>query len=169
MVAPPIATDPLAGIHIDHQHTAEAVRLVAYQLGVPNAYPTMNGERVLRFKPPVILNCIDAYAREPVWHFRVDIDDFRTRKCRMLCCHKSQLEEWLPFVNNPDKTEIPRWSPEEWRIQTENRHIRRNRLCGFESERWYEYFAVTAWGGGSWSEPDHRRRIQRDFPFVEWA
>ena len=64
IVAPPVVTNPLAGIHIDHQHTAEAVRLVAYQLGVPNAYPTMYAPRVQRFPVPVILNCPDAYCKE---------------------------------------------------------------------------------------------------------
>jgi len=168
VVAPPISTNPLAGIHIDHQHTAEAVRLVAYQLGVPNAYPTMNAERILRFKPPVILNCIDGYSQEPVWHFRINIDKFREQKIKMLRCHKSQLEEWLPFVNNLDKPDIPRWSPEEWENQTQMRHTRRNKLCGFDSDQWHEYFAVTAWGGGSWNEPNRYAQIQKDFPFAEW-
>lgn len=169
VIAPPISTNPLAGIHIDHQHTAEAVRLVAYQLGVPHAYPTMNGEPVLRFNPPVILNCIDGYAKEPVWHFRVDIDEFRPQKCRMLRCHKSQVEEWLPFVNNLDKPEVPPWSPEEWQKQTENRHTRRNALWGFETSKWYEYFAVTSWGGGTGNGSDRLAQIKKDFPFAEWS
>ena len=168
VIAPPISTNPLAGIHIDHQHTAEAVRLVAYQLGVPNAYPTINGERILRFNPPVILNCIDGYAQEPVWHFRVNIEEFREQKLQMLRCHKSQLEEWLPFVNNLDKPEIPRWSQEEWRNQTEMRHIHRNQLCGFKSAQWHEYFAVTAWGGGSWNESNRLEKLKNDFPFADW-
>ena len=168
VIAPPISTNPLAGIHIDHQHTAEAVRLVAYQLGVPHAYPTMNGDPVLRFKPPVILNCIDGYAREPVWHFRVNVNDFRKQKMRMLRCHKSQLEEWLPFVNNLDKPEIPRWSAEEWEKQTEMRHTQRNQLCGSDSTQWNEYFAITAWGGGSWNKPAHSEQIKKDFLFAEW-
>ena len=168
VIAPPISTNPLAGIHIDHQHTAEAVRLVAYQLGVPNAYPTMNGKRLLRFKLPIILNCIDNYAKEPIWHFRVNVDAFRKQKMRMLRCHKSQIEEWLPFVHNLDKARIPPWSAEEWKKQTEMHHIQRNQLCGFESEQWQEYFAITAWGGGGWNESTHSGQIKKDFPFAEW-
>ena len=168
VIAPPVSTNPLAGIHIDHQHTAEAVRLVAYQLGVPHAYPTMNGERIQRFKRPVILNCIDNYAKEPVWHFRLNIDNFREQKMRMLRCHKSQVEEWLPFVNNLDKPEISRWSAEEWEKQTETRHIQRNRLCGFQSVQWHEYFAVTAWSGSNRNQSDPLEQVKKDFPFAEW-
>ena len=79
IIAPPVAVNPLAGIHIDHQHTAEAVRLVAYQLGVPNAYPTMNAPRVTRFKPPVVLVNIDGYAQDVIWHFRVCVDEVKEK------------------------------------------------------------------------------------------
>ena len=168
LIAPPVSTNPLAGVHIDHQHTAEAVRLVAYQLGVPNAYPTMYGEKILRYKPPVIFNCVDGYAREAVWHFRVNIDDCRKEKLAMLRCHKSQLEEWLPFVNNLDKEIPPRWSPEEYEIKTDKRHIDRNKLCGFDSPVWHEYLAITSWGGGSWQAAYTAEQIQKDFPFIEW-
>ena len=168
LIAPPVATNPLAGVHIDHQHTAEAVRMVAYQLGVPNAYPTMNGEKIMRYKPPVIFNCVDGYAKEAVWHFRVNIDDCREQKMAMLRCHKSQLEEWLSFVNNLDKEEIPRWSPEEYAAKTDKRHIDRNKLCGFDSPVWHEYLAVTSWGGGSWQAAYNAEQIKKDFPFIEW-
>lgn len=168
LIAPPVASNPLAGVHIDHQHTAEAVRLIAYQLGVPNAYPTMTGERILRYKPPVIFNCIDAYAKEAVWHFKVDIDDLKQEKIAMLQCHKSQLEEWLPFVNNLDKENVPQWTPEEYWLQTHRRHVTRNTLCGSDSERWYEYLAISAWGSGSWQDQKTREQIQKDFPFIEW-
>jgi LmbE family N-acetylglucosaminyl deacetylase len=38
VICPPPVTDPLAGVHIDHENTAQVMRLVAYQLGVPRAY-----------------------------------------------------------------------------------------------------------------------------------
>ncbi|MBQ9087226.1 MAG: PIG-L family deacetylase [Lentisphaeria bacterium] len=168
IICPPVSVDPLAGVHIDHQHTAEAVRLVAYQLGVPHAYPTMKGEMVLRYKPPVILNCIDGYASECRWHFRVDVNGFKEKKLQMLRCHKSQLEEWLPFVNNLDKEEIPSWSEEEWTQKTDIRHLKRNELCNVHTENWNEYFSVTAWGGGSWNDPTALSRVKKDFPFAQW-
>ena len=98
IIAPPVVTNPLAGIHIDHQHTAEAVRLVAYQLGVPNAYPTMNAPRRQRFPVPVILNCPDAYSKEALWHFSVSNDDLHEKKVAMLLCHQSQIRDGRPGV-----------------------------------------------------------------------
>ena len=166
LISPPVAVNPLAGVHIDHQHTAEAVRLVAYQLGVPNAYPTMKGERILRCKVPVILNCIDNYACEPVWNFRVDVSDFRCLKTDMLRCHKSQIEEWLPFVNNLDKEPPPEWSYESWLETIDSRHMQRNALCGIRQNRWNEYFAVTGWGGGRWDSPVLMEKIKADMPFI---
>ncbi len=167
IIAPPVAVNPLAGIHIDHQHTAEAVRLVAYQLGVPNAYPTMNAPRVTRFKPPVVLVNIDGYAQDVIWHFRVCVDEVKETKIKMLRCHRSQVEEWLPFVNNLDMENPPKWDSAAWVAQTEERHRRRNLLCGFEDRRWFEYFAVTGWGAGSWKDQNVLDKVQEDFPFFE--
>ena len=167
IIAPPVAVNPLAGIHIDHQHTAEAVRLVAYQLGVPNAYPTMNAPRVTRYKPPVVLTCIDGYAQDVIWHFRVCVEEVKETKCRMLRCHKSQIEEWLPFVNHLDMENPPKLSSAEWLEETAERHRRRNLLCGFEDRRWFEYFAVTGWGAGSWKDENVLGKVQADFPFFE--
>ena len=167
LICPPVAVDPFAGVHIDHQRTAEAVRLVAYQLGVPHAYPTMNGEVLLRYRPPVILNCFDNYTFESRWHFRVDVDDVREQKIRMLRSHKSQLEEWLPFVNNLDKDQTPPWSEEKWLAGTHERSMKINKLCKVPTEHWNEYFTVTSWGYGSWNDPNFQQLIRRDFPFFE--
>jgi LmbE family N-acetylglucosaminyl deacetylase len=38
LFCPPLASDPLAGIHNDHETIAEAVRRVAYMLNVPHAF-----------------------------------------------------------------------------------------------------------------------------------
>lgn len=167
IIAPPLAVNPLAGIHIDHQHTAEAVRLVAYQLGVPNAYPTMNAPRVTRYKPPVVLTCIDGYAQDVIWHFRACVDDVKEQKRKMLSCHKSQIEEWLPFVDHLDMENPPKFSKEEWLAQIDARHYRRNMLCGFDDHSWYEYFAVTGWGSGNYKDPNILNKVQQDFPFFQ--
>src|SRR6267143_1944563 len=37
LFCPPIAADPLTGIHVDHVAVAEAVRKVAYMINVPHA------------------------------------------------------------------------------------------------------------------------------------
>ena len=168
IVAPPVVTNPLAGIHIDHQHTAEAVRLVAYQLGVPNAYPTMYAPRVQRFPVPVILNCPDAYCKEAMWHFGVDCDKVREGKISMLLKHKSQVCEWLPFVNNLNNTDpelgsCEDWNEEDWRSNLNKRVAAVNQRHGFDDSVFREYFAVTRWGYVPPAE-----KVQKDFPFLFW-
>ena len=168
IVAPPVVTNPLAGIHIDHQHTAEAVRLVAYQLGVPNAYPTMYAPRVQRFPVPVILNCPDAYCKEATWHFGVDCESVKEGKISMLLKHKSQVCEWLPFVNNlnntdPDLGSGEDWNEADWRSNLGKRVQGVNQRHGFDDQVFREYFAVTRWGYVPSAE-----KIQQDFPFLFW-
>ena len=168
IVAPPVVTNPLAGIHIDHQHTAEAVRLVAYQLGVPNAYPTMYAPRVQRFPVPAILNCPDAYCKEAMWHFGVDCDNVREGKISMLLKHKSQVCEWLPFVNNLNNTDPElgsgeAWNETDWRNNLNKRVEAVNRRHGFADNTFREYFAVTRWGYVPPAE-----KVQKDVPFLFW-
>ncbi|MBE6370369.1 MAG: hypothetical protein E7056_09475 [Lentisphaerae bacterium] len=169
IVAPPVVTNPLAGIHIDHQHTAEAVRLVAYQLGVPNAYPTMYAPRIQRFPVPTILNCPDAYCKEALWHFGVDCSQVHDDKISMLLKHKSQVCEWLPFVNsinNTDETlagDDSAWNEGEWRSNLKKRLNAVNLRHGFDDDTDREYFAVTRWGFVPSGE-----KIQQDFPFLFW-
>ena len=168
IVAPPVVTNPLAGIHIDHQHTAEAVRLVAYQLGVPNAYPTMYAPRVQRVPVPAILNCPDAYCKEAMWHFGVDCDNVREGKISMLLKHKSQVCEWLPFVNNLNNTDPElgsgeAWNETDWRNNLNKRVEAVNRRHGFADNTFREYFAVTRWGYVPPAE-----KVQKDFPFLFW-
>lgn len=174
VIAPPVVTNPLAGIHIDHQHTAEAVRLVAYQLGVPNAYPTMNAPRQQRFPVPVILNCPDAYSKEALWHFSANADAVREAKTAMLLCHHSQIEEWLPFVdslNDPAGALYRRgpngenlaWSKAKWLKNLQERVRKVNVRFGFSDTAFREYFAVTGWG-----YVPGRDKLLADFPFLEW-
>ena len=168
IVAPPVVTNPLAGIHIDHQHTAEAVRLVAYQLGVPNAYPTMYAPREQRFPVPTILNCPDAYCKEAMWHFGVDCDSVREGKISMLLKHKSQVCEWLPFVNSLNNTDPElgsgeAWNETDWRNNLAKRVEAVNQRHGFADNTFREYFAVTRWGYVPPAE-----KVQKDFPFLFW-
>ena len=169
IIAPPVVTNPLAGIHIDHQHTAEAVRLVAYQLGVPNAYPTMFAPRQQRFPVPVILNCPDAYCKEALWHFGVDCDSQREGKISMLLKHQSQICEWLPFVNNLNNTDetmavdYDNWDEARWRDNLDLRVRAVNKRHGFDDVVFREYFAVTRWGFVPSAE-----KVAKDFPFLFW-
>ncbi len=180
IISPPVVTNPLAGLHIDHQHTAEAVRFVAYQLAVPNAYPTMNAPRQQRFRVPIILVCLDTYSQENIWHFSVEVESVKEKKLQMLRCHASQIEEWLPFIDSlsdPEgaiyergpKGENIRWSPEKWRAETEKRFRQRNLLCGFDDAIAREYFAITKWGTSSFSSGMTAEQcLAQDFPFSDW-
>ena len=167
IIAPPVVTNPLAGIHIDHQHTAEAVRLVAYQLGVPNAYPTINAPRQTRFPVPAILTCPDAYCKEALWHFGVDCNNVREKKISMLLKHKSQICEWLPFVNSLNNTDpalaAAEWDENVWRSNLDCRVNAVNKRHGFDDAVFHEYFAVTRWGFVPPAE-----KVEQDFPFLFW-
>src|SRR5512137_460922 len=64
LFCPPLPTDPLAGVHLDHQAIAEAIRRVAYMINVPHAftpeYPA--DEHCSRpCKVPVIVAVYDGY------------------------------------------------------------------------------------------------------------
>jgi len=62
LFCPPVAPDPLAGIHNDHVTVAEAVRRVAYMINVPHAftpeYPA-DETKAEPVKVPVILTVYD--------------------------------------------------------------------------------------------------------------
>jgi LmbE family N-acetylglucosaminyl deacetylase len=142
--APPLVTDPLAGIHIDHQHTAEAVRLVAYQVSVPHAYP-VRGEAVEEMVvPPLVLTCDDPYAGRgnDAYDMAQDVSPVFDEKVRMARCHQSQILEWLPWVEDwPDGADESAWL-ERFR----QRHRRINRRYGNPEEPFREYFRFTSWG-----------------------
>lgn len=168
IIAPPVVNDPRAGIHIDHEHTAEAVRLVAYQLGVPNAYPTMNAPRTQRVRVPMILNSFDGYSQEKFWDFAVETDDVLKDKFRMLECHQSQIAEWLPFVASLDSEDgrVPPWNPEVWRKQTLEGFYDNNQRFGFNDRQTREFFTITRWGKTAFSPTAAKAVLERDFPFI---
>ena len=138
---PPVITDPLAGIHIDHYNTAWAVRMVAYQLTVPHAYVTMNGNPKMQICEPVIINVDDVYACENTYDLAVDINDVYERKVNMALCHKSQIFEWLPWNSN-----TPLDNEEDFRIQFRQRHSEINSRYGQDDNVAREYFRLTSWG-----------------------
>src|SRR5262245_28625390 len=64
LICPPVVSDPLAGIHNDHETVAEAVRRVAYMINVPHAYtPEYPADETASVpcRVPVILNAYDPY------------------------------------------------------------------------------------------------------------
>lgn len=138
---PPIVTDPLAGIHIDHEQTALAVRYVGYQLSVPRAYPTWQGEIDYQYRSPLIINVDDPYNRSEKADVRQDISSVYDLKLKMSLCHTSQVLEWLPFVNNNGDT-----TPADWAARFKLRHKQINERYGVRDNNVCEYFRVTRWG-----------------------
>jgi len=151
---PPVADDPLAGVHIDHLHTAEAVRLVAYQLLVPHAYPTMSGPVRQRVVQPVVINVHDPYLVTNRYDVALDVSDVLETKTEMALCHRSQIFEWLPFAGGqtpPDEAEYRR-------TFVERMH---NRMASYQyqGDGVYEFFRFTRWG-----RKPKREDIARIFP-----
>jgi LmbE family N-acetylglucosaminyl deacetylase len=138
---PPIVTDPLAGVHIDHEQTALAMRYVGYQLGVPRAYPTLEGEVDMEYRSPLIINVDDVYNRALHADIRQNIETVYDLKLKMSLCHTSQVLEWLPFVNRNDDA-----TAGDWAARFRLRHHEINRRYGFEDDTPSEYFRITHWG-----------------------
>lgn len=164
LFCPPLPTDPLAGVHVDHVSVAEAVRKVAYMINVPHAFLDEYPSNVSEPKPckvPVILNTYDAYmagANHP--DFVVPVEEAFEAICSMTWCHQSQIMEWLPWVGR-HKLDVPR-SFEDWKILLRKRFTRQNRELGVMNDQAAEAFLVTAWG-----EVPSREQIMRDFPKLD--
>lgn len=148
ILCPPIPSDPLAGIHVDHVAVAEAVRKVAYLINVPHAFtPEYPADETTSqpCKVPVILNLYDAYMfGENAGDLVVDVEDAFSTISQMTYCHRSQIGEWLPWVGRHDMAAPT--SLDEWSTTLRRRFLNQNRELGLDSERATEVFRVTAWG-----------------------
>ena len=145
---PPPGSDPLAGIHNDHETIAEAVRRVAYMINVPHAftpeYPA-DETKSAPCKVPVILTVYDAYMfGANAYDFAIDVEQAFQAITEMTWCHQSQIVEWLPWVGRHNMA--PPASIEEWRVTLRARFDRKNRELGIQSSHAMEVFRVTAWG-----------------------
>jgi LmbE family N-acetylglucosaminyl deacetylase len=163
LFVPPYASDPGAGIHVDHVAVAEAVRKVAYMINVPQAftpeYPA-DEKKSEPCKVPVILTVYDAYMTgENAFDLAIDVEDAFDIMCEMAWCHQSQVVEWLPWVGRHSMP-VPR-SMDDFRNVLRNRFVRRNREMGLSGDRIHEFFTITAWG-----EVPAYDRLLRDFPSI---
>ncbi len=164
LFCPPLPTDALAGVHVDHVSVAEAVRKVAYMINVPHAFLEEYPSTEIEPKPckvPVILNTYDAYmagANHP--DFVVDVEEAFESICQMTWCHQSQIMEWLPWVGR-HKLDVPQ-SFEDWKVLLRNRFARQNKELGMKGDRASEAFLVTAWG-----EVPSKNQIFNDFPGLD--
>lgn len=92
-----IFTHRLNDYHPDHRRTAMLVQDCSYAIRIPNVCPLTPS---LNYSP-IILYVSDNFKRpyEFVPDIVVDIDDTIDTKMRMLHCHKSQMYEWLPWMD----------------------------------------------------------------------
>lgn len=142
LFCPPMVTDPLAAVHVDHEETARAVRLVGYQLGVPRAYPALTATAAnIHYRAPVIVLCDDVYNYETEYHVACDISKTYGTKVAMAKCHRSQIYEWLPF----NRRQAPP-SEEEFEKSFRLRHTHINERFGLEDSVPREYFRFSRWG-----------------------
>lgn len=148
LFCPPLASDPLAGIHNDHVTVADAVRRVAYMINVPHAFTPEYPADETASRPcrvPVILNVYDGYMFGSAgFDLAIDVEEAFDRIAEMSWQHQSQITEWLPWVGRHD-LQAPR-SLEEWSKSLRARFERKNRELGIAGERAMEVFTVTAWG-----------------------
>lgn len=163
LFCPPVASDPLAGVHVDHVAIAEAVRKVAYMINVPHAftpeYPA-DERRSQPCKVPVILNVYDPYtAGANTNDLAIDVEEVFGTVCEMSWCHQSQIREWLPWVGRHN-IDVPA-SLEEWSGMLRRRFARKNADLGIVTDRFLEFFTVTGWGAMPRFED-----LERDFPNI---
>lgn len=163
LFCPPVATDPLAGIHNDHQTVAEAVRRVAYLINVPHAFtPEFPADETQSrsCKVPVVLSIYDTYqGGSNAFDLVVDIEPAFDRVAEMCFCHQSQIMEWLPWVGR-HRIEPPA-NLADWKARLRRFMARRNRVPGVPAGRAIELFSVTAWG-----EIPAYETLLRDFPGI---
>ncbi|MBM3846852.1 MAG: PIG-L family deacetylase [Verrucomicrobia bacterium] len=161
LFCPPWVSDPLAGIHNDHQTIADAVRRVAYMINVPHAfiaeYPADETRSELR-KTPVILHVYDGYQfGANSFDLATDAEAAFDLNRHMTWCHQSQICEWLPWVGR-HRMNVPA-NLEEWTTILRKRYQRRNRELGIDAPGLIETFTVTAWG-----EIPTVEQLRRDLP-----
>jgi LmbE family N-acetylglucosaminyl deacetylase len=163
LFCPPLPSDPLAGVHVDHVAVAEAVRQVAYMINVPHAftpeYP-VDETQSEQCKVPVIIHVYDGYmAGANAYDLAVDVESVFPKIRDMTYCHQSQLMEWLPWVGR-HKMAAPK-DIVDWAKTLRARFVRQNREVGIHSAHVHEMFTVTAWG-----EVPTLEQLLADFPAI---
>lgn len=142
LFCPPMVSDPLAAVHVDHEETARAIRLVGYQLGVPRAYPAiLPGAGDHSYRAPLIILCDDSYNGGSSYDIANPVTETYATKVAMAKCHRSQIYEWLPFNRR-----LP--VPDEARFEAEflERQEKTKARFGVTTTGQYEFFRFSRWG-----------------------
>jgi LmbE family N-acetylglucosaminyl deacetylase len=164
LFCPPLPSDPLAGVHVDHLVVAQAVRNVAYMINVPHAFTPEFPADESRSEPkktPVIIATYDGYMFGDNTHdLAVNVEPAFEDIVRMTWCHQSQIREWLPWVGR-HQMDIPQ-NLDEWRVTLRRRFDRKNRELAIASANAMEVFTVTAWG-----EIPTCEQLATDFPALD--
>jgi LmbE family N-acetylglucosaminyl deacetylase len=155
LFCPPLPSDPLAGIHVDHVAVAEAVRKVAYMVNAPHAFtPEYPADEASSewIKTPVIVHVYDPYTAGTNAHdFAVDVEPALDKIAAMSWCHQSQIMEWLPWVGR-HKLELPK-TQQDWGRILRTRFEHKNRDLGITLKRALEVYTVSGWGSvPSWEQ-----------------
>lgn len=161
LFCPPIPSDPLAGVHLDHLAVADAVRKVAYLINVPHTFTPEYPADETTSKPcnvPVILNVYDPYTfGANSYDFAVDVEPAFETICEMAWCHQSQIMEWLPWIGRHTMGKPKDFA--DWKAILRGRFVRKNADLGIGSECPLEVFTVTGWG----MVPSYEKLVN-DFP-----
>ena len=106
----------------------------------------------------MILNVYDGYmSGSNQLDLAVDVEDAFAKICELSFCHRSQIMEWLPWVNRHDLK-----APEtmaDWTQIMRRRFQKKHRELEIPTARAMEVFTVTAWG-----EVPTFARLEQDFP-----
>jgi LmbE family N-acetylglucosaminyl deacetylase len=114
--------------HADHRNTSVLVQDAAYLICVPNVLPLTPRLE----SNPVIVYHQDSFTKPYPFtpEIFVDITDVFDRKMEALSLHKSQVFEWIPFVEGylkevpKEKDERLRWLRSQWGTRTDvNRFV----------------------------------------------
>jgi len=162
LFCPPIPSDSLSGVHVDHLTIADAIRRVAYLINVPQAFTQEYPDVVHSMdfvKKPVILNVYDGYMLgDNSFDLAININDAFEAIAEMSWCHQSQIMEWLPWVGGE---EVPK-NFANWKEILRNRFLKRNKDAGVDSENLYEFYTLTGWGNCPTV-----RQLLKDLPNVD--
>jgi LmbE family N-acetylglucosaminyl deacetylase len=163
LFCPPLAADPLAGVHVDHIAVAQAVREVAYMINVPHAFTPEYPADETKSRPvkvPVILHTYDTYQYGAnAADLTLDVEAVWSVIVAETWCHQSQIVEWLPWVGRHAMA-----APKdigEWEKILRQRFLRQNRELKIASRHAHEFFTVSAWG-----EIADYEKLLADFPAI---
>jgi LmbE family N-acetylglucosaminyl deacetylase len=157
--------------HPDHRNASRLVRDSAYMVRVPNVCP----ETPALDDDPVIAYLEDDFERP--YEFDPDVvvpvDDAVETKLDVLDCHRSQVYEWLPWVEGESDAVPPADDPEGRRAFLRDRFLSdtadrfRDRLVERYGEAGRDVEHAEAFEGSEYGAPLTAERVPELFPVGE--